>query len=152
MDISSKRSLAVVFSIALFVMLTAPDTIGSEKSKTISAPQALLSAIQKTYPGSSIVGHNDPHDKDCGNQANEKWPSFIAADFNGDKIQDYAALLIHDKPKKQTEHGPLHDFTVAAFLGTPVKEFRAFKLWSTNKHPQRSGCFFRITMKKFMTL
>jgi hypothetical protein len=90
-------------------------------------PKTIQNIIAKSYPDSTIVEHKDL-DGECGEYGG-KQPGLVIADFNGDRMPDYAVVLKHTKPRKHPEYGMLHDYKVVVFVSAPNQQFKAFVIW-----------------------
>jgi hypothetical protein len=102
-------------------------TSGTNEGVTSPIPKELRTTIEKLYPGTTIVERKDL-DGECGEYGG-KQPGLVAADFNGDRIPDYAVVLKYAKPRKHPEYGMVHDYKVVVFVGTPEQQFKTFVIW-----------------------
>ena len=88
---------------ALF--LFAPGIAISENKTTVRVvPAALTAVIQKTYPGTKVLDKSDLDKESCGELRDD--PGFLAIDFNGDGLTDYAVVLHTIKHKKEEMRNP----------------------------------------------
>lgn len=122
-----KKQIIAIAILGIAFFLSSGDASGKEK--IVTPTKELLAAIQKTYPDSSITKHNKFQDEECGKNFAAAHPGIISADFNGDKVLDYAVLLIKNKPIPQEKGEPFYEFIIAAFLGQPNKQFKAIEFW-----------------------
>jgi hypothetical protein len=89
-------------------------------------PKSLSDAILKAYPNYSIIEKKFFDVKECDSD-NQLGPGLIIADFNGDRITDYAIELRSSNPRN-SKYGQVWDISMTVFLGQSDGTFKDYKL------------------------
>jgi hypothetical protein len=96
----------------------------------VAASSEIDSAIRGVAPGAAILRQQEIDWQSCG--SDQKKDQIIQADFNGDGVADYAALLRIGQPKRQptralpTVEQEVVPVWLVVFLGQRDSSFRSF--------------------------
>ena len=125
----SMRVLLIGFSALLASMLPTLAQL-SQPRASVALPEEVERAIKGLHPGAAVLTAEEVDVESCGPEARRD--QFFSADFNGDGISDYAALVRLGEPRQD-------------------REFKVVPIWLVVLLGQRDGKFRVVVLESNRT-
>lgn len=104
---------------AFTVILCAPIFAPGKGSVPSILPSAVETALNREFPSMRLIEERDIDSRSCRGLVTTS-PGSVSVDFNGDGIEDYAALLVGVSAKRnekwEGKDWPVYDFRLVALL------------------------------------